>query len=545
MVGPLLLCVAAIVPFAAKPLHVDDPMFVAMADAIRRDPARPYAFRAVWDREEESGARIIASPPFYGYVLAAARAAFGEGEAVLRLAGLPFALLLVLCLASLARRFGVRAWAAALLAVTAPAFVVLSQMAMPDLVLASLVTAALAAFVSGFEGRKVALLLASGVALGLAVLTRYNILALVPVLLGYAWLRRGGYWRAAAPATIALLLFVGWNVFSHVTEGEAHFLASLRYAASESGVLATTDRLLATAAVIGGVTIFPGSLLAAYLPAGRVRWLCWLLAGELALGIALGALDDLAPAVAALLLPVFLLAGLLVLGRAVVASIRGLLRRSPDVDVVEAFLSLWALAILLPPLVYIHSAAKFVLPALPALAILYLRRLPEGAAPVRRVVLAASGSLVVALGLALTDYRVAQLYRDAAEREVLPLQPAGREIAFGGHWGWQHYLERSGARALTWRDDRLRPGDLVAVAHGTSPRNVPSDLWSRSIRVREIPLVLEWPLRLMDRGGWAGFYASAWGMLPYTFVAPDRSVDRVTILRVTHDAGRARTEEQP
>jgi hypothetical protein len=153
--------------------------------------------------------------------------------------------------------------------------------------------------------------------------------------------------------------------------------------------------------------------------------------------------------------------------------------------------------------------------------------------------------LVVALGLAVTDYRVAQLYRDAAEREVLPLRRTGREIAFGGHWGWQHYLARSGARALTWRDDRLRPGDLVAVAHDTSPRNVPADLWSRSIRVRKIPLVLEWPLRLMDRGGWAGFYSSSWGMLPYTFVAPDRSVDRVTILRVTQDAGRARTGAQP
>jgi 4-amino-4-deoxy-L-arabinose transferase-like glycosyltransferase len=541
----LLLGAALVVPFGGKPLHIDDPMFVAMADAIRRDPTRPYAFLAVWDQEEESGARIVASPPFYGYVLAAARAVFGESEAVLRLTGLPFLVLLVLSLAALARRFGVRAWAAALLAVTAPALVVLSQMAMPDLVLASLVTAALTAFVAGFEDHRKALLAASGVALGLAVLTRYHIVALLPVLFAYSWIRRGGYARAAWPVGIALVLLLGWNVLSYLTEGEAHLLTTLRYAGHESGVLATSERLLATVAVVGGVTLFPGSLLAAYLPAGPWRSILFLLAGELALGMGLAALDDLAPAAAALLLPVFLLAGFLVLRQAVGASIRGLLRRSPDTEGGEAFLSLWVLAILAPPLLYLHSAAKYVVPALPALVILYLRRLPEGAATVRRIARATLGSLVLALGLALTDHQVATLYRDAAEREVLPLRPAGGDLAFGGHWGWQYYLERGGARPLTRCDKRLRPGDVVAVARDTSPRNVPVDLATRSSRLRDLSLKLEWPVRLMDRGSWAGFYSSTWGLLPYTFVAPSRALDRITILRVTHGAAGECVQERP
>src|SRR5207247_1013172 len=142
---PLVVLLVSTLPFWSRPMHIDDPMFVAMADAIRRDPGAPYAFRAVWDEREEDGARIMASPPFYGYALAAADALFEEPGAAARFVGLLFALILVLALGSLARRFGVPAWALALLVVSAPAFVVMVPTAMPDVVLGSLLTTAIAA----------------------------------------------------------------------------------------------------------------------------------------------------------------------------------------------------------------------------------------------------------------------------------------------------------------------------------------------------------------------------------------------------------------
>ena len=58
-IAPLVLAAATaacLVPFAAKPFHLDDPLFLWSARQIQTHPLDPYGFSVNWD---------LAPSPFY------------------------------------------------------------------------------------------------------------------------------------------------------------------------------------------------------------------------------------------------------------------------------------------------------------------------------------------------------------------------------------------------------------------------------------------------------------------------------------------------
>jgi len=136
-----------------------------------------------------------------------------------------------------------------------------------------------------------------------------------------------------------------------------------------------------------------------------------------------------------------------------------------------------------------------------------------------RAVAVAPG-VIVALLVADADRRWANDVRRSAE--LLALQNVGgaHTTWFLGNWGLQYYLERAGARPVD-ADRWLQPGDrLIVSTNNTDIREPPRE------RVRRVETVTgSEPGRLhtMSRG-LAGFYASAYGPLPYAVAAgsPDR-----------------------
>jgi hypothetical protein len=94
----------------------------------------------------------------------------------------------------------------------------------------------------------------------------------------------------------------------------------------------------------------------------------------------------------------------------------------------------------------------------------------------------------------------------------------GRRVWFTGHWGFQHYQERAGARALDrskggW--DETAPGDAVVTSVVNCNQIAPARPVLSDVETSRVESAL--PLRLIS--GWGGqgaFYSSSFGFLPFS-----------------------------
>src|SRR5437660_12178820 len=64
--------IAALVPFLNKAFHIDDPLFLWMAQQLSQHPAVPYGFSVNWYLSATPMFSIIQNPPLNGYYIALA-----------------------------------------------------------------------------------------------------------------------------------------------------------------------------------------------------------------------------------------------------------------------------------------------------------------------------------------------------------------------------------------------------------------------------------------------------------------------------------------
>jgi len=75
----LLVVLAALAPFLAKPFNIDDPLFIWTAQQIHAHPADPYGFKVNWYGTMEPMWWVTQNPPLAGYYLALAAGFFRLG----------------------------------------------------------------------------------------------------------------------------------------------------------------------------------------------------------------------------------------------------------------------------------------------------------------------------------------------------------------------------------------------------------------------------------------------------------------------------------
>jgi hypothetical protein len=157
--------------------------------------------------------------------------------------------------------------------------------------------------------------------------------------------------------------------------------------------------------------------------------------------------------------------------------------------------------------------------AIPA-AILVARRLEQrvrnGAkfSPMKLFVPAAFGA-ALAIWVTVADC-FAAIASESLAGAVQSLHPNGSEhrLWFQGHWGFQYYMEKSGATALDLQDVQLKQGDNIAMPSGNS--NVYA-LKEPVTQLETMSAPAFGCLATMDKQTGAGFYASLWGPLPFAF----------------------------
>jgi hypothetical protein len=167
-------------------------------------------------------------------------------------------------------------------------------------------------------------------------------------------------------------------------------------------------------------------------------------------------------------------------------------------------------------------SVRAVLPMAPAVGILLARRLADRAGrPQSGSAAAHFAPLVPALALALVlawaDHALAGNQRTAAEVLFRQYRPATGTLWYQGHWGWQYYLDRLGASAMTRSERNLRSGDLVLIpGNGSNVWRPPN---SRLVQVHAFPGV-GWVATMREPPFRAGWYSDAAGPLPFRFGAP-------------------------
>jgi 4-amino-4-deoxy-L-arabinose transferase-like glycosyltransferase len=463
------------------------------------------------------------------YYIALVVAVFGWSEPALHLAFLLPALAAAGGIFSLARRFTRHPLWAALSAVLTPVFLISATTLMCDVMCLAFWVWAVVTFEKGLERNRWKWLLTAGLLAGLATLTKFTGLALVPLLAFYGFARQRRFGRWLAALFITVLFAAGYEWITRRLYGQGMLLAA--------GTFASEDRSGAQGGLWEKALIGLGFLGGCFLPVLFYLPMIW--SRRLAtLGLVL-----LVPCVAMLfwqphfkpllvqnghLRPGMFLevAGLLAGGILILLLAGADFWHRRDAD--SMLLVLWVLGLVTFAVVLNWTInGRSLLPALPAVGILLARRLDNRgpqSQPIHRAWLVVPALLAAALSLKLTqaDARLADTNRLAAQQLWVQYHTPGNTVWFEGHWGFQYYLEKQGGKAIDLNDPKKASGDILIVpANASNLYEPPMELVNLVAKVDYLP---DAHAAIMNNLAGAGFYASVHGPLPFVIgrIEPDR-----------------------
>ena len=502
----IVLAALLLIPFLGKAFTIDDPLFLYQARHVLDDPLHPTAFPVVWSIAPQRMSAIMASGPGMAYLLVPC-VALGGAEWAAHLVQLVALALAAWGTASLTLRWGAgasTARTAALLLAASPAVLGMAGTAMPDVPAMAFGVWGIERAAAWSRGGRAHQAASAVLCLAVAALCRSQLIVLTPLAMlacaGDPFHPRGWVWRRAIP--LAAAPAVAWLVFFITRDPEA----------TASAVAGAARMFLFAPAVARNVVSF-FTHWALVLPLA----LPWLLAHPrriltspviyVASALAfwyIRSTPEVGPIAAA---PA---AGL---GAAVIWDlVRDAWSRRDGVQIV---LGCWlfAPAVIVP---YLHLPSKYLVAAAPAAAIAVARTLAPLPAARARAVVAATLVPAVLLGVAIlrADAVFAGLGRRAAAELVAPRIAEGGRVWFNGHWGFQWYAEKAGARPLTqtrphpeWKDHVVSSAHAEGELMGALPRR---RLVATVDDVRPGG-------RIMTRALGAGFFSNGWGYLPWSW----------------------------
>ncbi len=490
---PYILLLCGVLPFVSKAYHIDDPVFLTVADHIRSDPSHPYDVMINWTDRPQRVGQIMGSPPLHCYYLALVRSFGPDKEWWTHLCMLPFALIGLYAIHRLSRGDAL----CACLWVSAPAILVSATNVMPDIPVAAVAALGAACF---FERRFVL----SGCILVIASLIRYNAVAVLPALAFYAFATR--QWRGVAVLLLPCIAVIAWVVLAKDVIEAGRALAGNEWLLKE--------RIVAAPIFLLGATISPLSLVAVRMKRLEIllALVCAILAGYLCaiadIGrvhgsqVVIGSLSEMGSSV--------VIGSLGATGTFVLVAhlLRALRLWRIEKEPLDLSLWIWAASAVCIPLVYVQMSAKYMSVAAAPLALLAIR-----ACGISRHIAWAGVGVWFLLGFSLNvaDMELANMYRDIAISKVRP----GMWIT--GHWGLQWYGKSMGGRPMSI-EERPVVGDTIMVL--MQARLATFDYTDG---LRKVDLVeartpsSRFPVRIFNYEATAGWYSQFWGILPYSF----------------------------
>ena len=471
------------------------------------------------------------NPPLMSYFLAGVASLFGWNEIVLHLACLAIAFTAAAGIYSLAKMWCEWPLLATVVAIFTPAFLVSSTTLMCDVLMLSFWIWALVLWERALGSEQNWWKYVGGGALaGLAVLAKYSAMTLLPLLLALSILRTrklGGWWVGMA---VPLIVVAGYEWMTDQMYGQGLLSAAGHY--SQSHQFGFSGGWKAKGII--GLAFAGGSLLPLLFFVPRLwRWRTLFAASILIFGLLSGVFwlyGDLG-----LIHPwlnfetskhwIFQLQVMLLtaggLQLLLLAGAEAWQRR----DAVSITLALWIVNIFFFATVlnWTVSARSF-LPAVPAAAILLVRRLKarrENAVKFGGW-LPLAPAAAITLSLLMANYQLANSARTAAKRIANQYETTDHKLWVEGHGGFQYYMEKLGGQQVDIEQSLLLPGDIVVVSW-LSGSNVTLPAGSVGAVENIIHETGSW-MNLQGSGvhGAGGFYSSDWGPIPFAFGKPPR-----------------------
>jgi len=532
------LTIACLVPFCEKAFHIDDTLFVWIAQHIVKHPLNPYGFDANWYLTPMPMSQITKNPPLASYYSAAIGAVAGWSELVLHLAFVPLAIVVVVGTGLLARRFTRSPAIAAAATLLAPGFLVSSTNVMCDTMMLALWIVTLILWLEGLERKNPILLASSGLAVALCVLTKYFGVALIPLLLLYSILRHRRLTREVSYLLIPIVILAGYQYWTHTVYHQGLVTDAADYAlqAKSSGRIS---------ALLIGLSFAGGCALPAitFIPAlWSRRAICIGALLTVAAGLYCAAGEVVTPSelarehwnVVSFQFALFAAGGIGILSLAVSDWWK---RKDAD----SLLLMLWVLGTFAFATLFNWTvSARSVLPLIPATGILLARRIDRiGALSFRamaaKVALPLALAGIVALWVATGDAKLAGSARRAAEymRDQSGIKSA--DSTFQGHWGFQYYMQSFGFRPTDFSANKIRAAEFLVIP-GTNTNT--QDVLPQFVAARKVVTFdADAGVSTMSNRMGSGFYSDIWGPLPYSFgsVPPER----YTIVKIGLPANQA------
>jgi hypothetical protein len=508
----ILLASLLLLPFLNKPFTIDDPLFLGAAQHALADPAHPADFEQVWN----AGDRLRLSQYMVGgtlpaYVLAPV-AALGSREWVAHLYQWLFLCAFLLACVSVARRIGCdgrQATLVGLLVGSNPVTLAMSATSMPDLMAVTFGTFGIDRVLAYRELRRPLAGVLAALLLAAAVLCRAST---VPLLVVAVLMLMTADWKRAAaslwPVAAALALAAAGALVARDAAGAGTLAGSFQSLTALRNVPRNLVSFLAFQALTGPLLV--------YWMLTRGRWTAAVVAALVIGGVALSRLpfanlhEYAVPAI---------------LGLCFVAAFLDLVRPLPYAWPI--FIWLGAGLVALP---YVYMGAKYLLPGVPAAAlliVLHAAREPQRRYPLTVAILIALGWISGAM-IIVGDATLAGSGRAEAAREVPRVLRGGNDMWAGGQWSFLGYAQRAGAHALGNQPPYPRPGDYVLISrlgYYGKFEQLPLDrdlLYSTSDN--------RCGIFVLNRSLHAGFFSNRFGYLPFAIGCAE--LDRYDMYRV-------------
>jgi 4-amino-4-deoxy-L-arabinose transferase-like glycosyltransferase len=510
----------AILPFSGKAFHVDDPFFIQVARHILDHPLNPYSFDYNWYGYPQPVAPIVYNPPLVSYYMAAIGELFGWSELALHLGFFLFTALSAVGIFRLSGHFTTSPLLATLAAVLTPTFLLSSSTLMLDVPGLACFIWAVHLWIDGLKQDRPRRLLAASLFMCVGVLTKYICLTSVPLLLVYAVFKRKPLRLWAPYLTLPLLVIGGYALVYHELYGSYPFFSAASFSlASKLSNFSLFHDLLVGLAFFGGglITVL---LLTPWCWSNKATsgWALYLLGLMLVIKylapVKLISSDTTFSFGQAAEMAIYVTCGTQLLALTLLDLWRN---RNPE----SLLLALWigGIFVFASLLSWSVNGRLVLLTAAPA-GILLARRLQQAPRLREKPALLLWPFLVSALIgtlLNMADYRLAGSAKEAAATVTRQKPDDGNTIWFFGHWGFQHYMESYGAKAVDTTSTTLLLGDRIVVPENNSNVQIPDEVKKHLRLVEELTLPAFPLATTLNLQANAGFYSSVFGPLPFTF----------------------------
>jgi len=516
------------VPFIGQAFHLDDVYYLDVARNVFRNPLFPLDLQSVFEGKHLT-LWAHSHPPLNSYLIAALLPVTNRrpSENFLHACFLVFPVLIAVAFYFLARQFVTMPLLATALLVTNPILMVCAHTLMTDVPHLAMWLSGTALFVIGMENDRSKMIYASVIPLTAACFYAYQGLGAILLLAFFALSRKRLRSREILILCLPVLILAAWQFSGYVHRGTV-YMSAMFGELGRRGWWQPALKLKAaitTFSYLGAIVVpFPFVFCRTLRrPKGLLIYIA------LALGT-LAAYFERSDY--SWLQQVFLVAyvsgGIALVGWTLrcLTTASSITKLSSD----DLFLCLWLAGMLIACVtVFLGGSARYLLPACPAVLLLFLRAYERQNGSPSRAFYGSwlAAQLVLGLSLAQADYQFAGVARREAYEFQRGYVPNHQPFLFSGEWGFRYYMISVGGEIMA-EDTTGSPGELVVKSRLSLGRPYDFDrflepLERRSYRIRS-------PLRLLDVHAHGGFWSDGWGVLPFWFSRED--LDEISIYRV-------------